>query len=81
MKTAMQELIEKLSMKSGDSFYAIAFYHDNDEIIKEALEKEKEQIIDAYNHNMTGFDKLEQEEIGLNWAEDYYNQTYNNNNK
>jgi hypothetical protein len=81
MKTAMQELIEKLSMKSGDSFYSIAFYHDNDEIIKEALEKEKEQIIDAYNHNMTGFDKLEQEEIGLNWAEDYYNQTYNNNNK
>jgi len=40
MKTAMQELIEKLSMKSGDSFYALAFYHDNDEIIKEALEKE-----------------------------------------
>ena len=34
MKTAMQELIEKLSMKSGDSLYALAFYHDNDEIIK-----------------------------------------------
>jgi hypothetical protein len=48
MKTAMQELIEKLSMKSGDSFYALAFYHDNDEIIKEALEKEKEQIITAF---------------------------------
>jgi len=41
------------------------------------LEKEKEQIIEAYNQNITGFDKLEQEEIGLNWAEDYYNQTYN----
>jgi hypothetical protein len=45
MKTAIQELIEKLSMKSGDSFYALAFYHDNDKIIKEALEKEKEQML------------------------------------
>ena len=37
---------------------------------------EKEQIIDAYNKNLTGFDKLEQEEMGLNWAEDFYNETY-----
>lgn len=49
MKTAMQEFIEKLSMKSGDTFYALTFYHDNDEIIKEALEKEKKQIIDPVN--------------------------------
>ena len=48
-------------------------------ITQQGLEKEKEQIIDAYNQNITGFDKLEQEEIGLNWAEDYYNQTYNQN--
>ena len=75
MKTAMQELIEKLSMKSGDSFYALAFYHDNDEIIKEALEKEKEQIIEA---NIAGMEfipvdpnKYQQD------AEQYYNQTYN----
>lgn len=69
MKTAMQELIEKLSMKSGDSFYALAFYHDNDKIIKESLEKEKEQIKDAFQH-------------GWNWnysAEKYYNETYNQN--
>ena len=45
MKTAMQELIEKLAMKSGDSFHALAFYNDNDDIIKEGLEKEKQQII------------------------------------
>jgi hypothetical protein len=69
MKTAMQELIEKLSMKSGDSFYALAFYHDNDEIIKEALEKEKEQIIDfAYGC----VQHVSREDI-----EEYYNQTYN----
>ena len=48
------------------------------DLLEEAKRLEKEQIKDAYNHNMTGFDKLEQEEIGLNWAEDYYNQTYNN---
>ena len=73
MKTAIQEMIERLE-KSG--FFLISYDYD---IFNEALEKEKEQIIDAYNHNMTGFDKLEQEEIGLNWAEDYYNQTYNQN--
>ncbi len=50
------------------------WFLDNYEML---LEKEKEQIIEAYNQNITGFDKLEQEEIGLNWAEDYYNQTYN----
>lgn len=42
----------------------------------QAKQMEKEQIMNAYNHNMTGFDKLEQEEIGLNWSEDYYNETY-----
>jgi hypothetical protein len=70
MKTAMQELIEKLSMKSGDSFYALAFYHDNDEIIKEALEKEKEQIEDAYLKGYIHYlPKIDSKE--------YYNQTYN----
>ena len=75
MKTAMQELIEKLAMKSGDSFHAIAFYHDNNDIIKEALEKEKEQILNAY----------QQGNGDAGWLEDkyepqeYYNQTYNQN--
>lgn len=43
-----------------------------------AKQMEKQQIINAYNHNMTGLDKLEQEDIGLNWAEDYYNETFIN---
>jgi len=68
MKTAMQELIEKLAIKSGDSFYALTFYHDNDEIIKEALEKEKKQICNAYT------DGLEGPYIG---AEEYHIRTYN----
>jgi hypothetical protein len=45
-------------------------------IWEKAKQMEKEQIFNAYNHNMTGFDKLEQEEIGLNWSEDYYKATY-----
>ena len=47
-----------------------------DYIFEQAKQMEKKQIIDAYNKNLTGFDKLEQEEIGLNWAEDFYNETY-----
>ena len=74
MKTAMQEAIELVKKYDNREIpLNVLFY--NLELLQE---KEKEQIIDAYNHNMTGFDKLEQEEIGLNWAEDYYNQTYNN---
>ena len=74
----MQELIEAINLitktyKRGLSTEEILDMCENQ------LDKEKEQIIDAYNQNLTGFDKLEQEEIGLNWAEDYYNQTYNQN--
>jgi len=46
-------------------------------IYKQAKEMEKKQIMDAYNKNLTGLDMLEQEESGLNWAEQYYNETYN----
>ena len=72
MKTAMQELIERLAMKSGDSFHAIAFYHDNDDIIKKALDKEKEQIKRAFEFGVAdAYNFIEDE------AEEYYNQTYN----
>jgi hypothetical protein len=74
MKTVMQELIE---WYHKEHFVKTTFHIQLLNKFESLLEKEKEQIIDAYNHNMTGFDKLEQEEIGLNWAEDYYNQTYN----
>jgi hypothetical protein len=76
MKTAMQELIEKLSMKSGDSFYALVFYHDNDEIIKEALEKEKEQMFDFF---LKGYSIGESDFNPKSEANKYYNQTYNQN--
>jgi hypothetical protein len=69
MKTALDWLIEQMP-------YEFRAKYAND-LFKQAKQLEKEQIIDAYNENLTGFDKLEQEEIGLNWAENYYNQTYN----
>jgi hypothetical protein len=72
MKTALTEWFDEL--KANYPYMANEIF---DKGFNKYLEKEKEQIKDAYNHNMTGFDKLEQEEIGLNWAEDYYNQTYN----
>ena len=74
----MQELIEKLAMKSGDSFYALAFYHDNDKIIKEALEKEKEQIKDAFEIGISEGLSMENNTLGYDAnPEEYYNQTYN----
>ncbi len=75
MKTALEWYIDEMqNFEKGTTEY-----FSSAAILNHAFRMEKEQIIDAYNHNMTGFDKLEQEEIGLNWAEDYYNQTYNQN--
>jgi hypothetical protein len=67
MKTAMQELIEWI--ESNEIVY-------NKELIlklKELLEKEKEQIIDAYYGNIDGVFGYREE------GEEYYNQTYNQN--
>ena len=71
MKTAMQELVERLLAMEMDGRIQIhksaeaQIMFDND--IKELLEKEKEQIKTAF-------------ESGWNWnfnAEKYYNETYN----
>jgi hypothetical protein len=70
MKTAMQELEEKLK----DNLKQIvlnADYELMDKLFKEALEKEKEQIINAYDMGKTTIKFVEE-------AEQYYNQTYNN---
>jgi hypothetical protein len=72
MKTAMQELIDDIRFTDKEC-YATMF---NEGIFKIALEKEKEQIIDAFvecwKANMPdGFEcKLS--------GKEYYNQTYNN---
>lgn len=71
-QTAVEFAVEKLEklIPSGNQLVIGA-------ILEKAIKMEKEQIINAYNKNLTGFNKLEQEESGLNWAEDYYNETFN----
>jgi len=71
MKTAMQELID----------YMKTYFHltdDSLEMFDKALEKEKEQIIDAYENGVG--DENERNLSGkFTNAEEYYNQTYNQN--
>jgi hypothetical protein len=71
MKTAMQELVEWI--ESNEIVY-------NKELIlklKELLEKEKEQIIDAWNKRGSTIVPRYFLEENIN-GEEYYNQTYNN---
>ena len=68
MKTAVQFLIEKLS---NYDLEMISLFKDE---INQALEKEKEQIIEAY---LTGADYTNDEEVIL--AIEYYKETYNQN--
>ena len=68
MKTAVQFLIEKLS---NYDLEMISLFKDE---INQALEKEKEQIVEAY---LTGADYTNDEEVIL--AIEYYKETYNQN--
>jgi len=66
MKTAMQELIEWTNQYEGKMISA------NQVVLKayKMLEKEKEQIIDAYYGNIDGVFGYREE------GQEYYNQTY-----
>jgi hypothetical protein len=75
MKTAMQEALIKLRQLRDDcddydykSIYSLAIV-----TLNEYLEKEKEQIIDAYYGNIDGVFGYREE------GQEYYNQTYNQN--
>ena len=68
MKTAMQELIEWIRYTNKEC-HSIMF---NEGRFDEALEKEKEQIKDAYRKGYIHY--LPQVD-----SEEYYNQTYNQN--
>jgi hypothetical protein len=77
MKTAMQELVEKLKaqqkiLEKEDSIVLAAALYAGKRMAEELLEKEKEQIIYSYRkgrYNESPF-------IDSNEAEEYYNQTY-----
>ena len=77
MKTAMQELIEFIELNIDDNDF---IKHQVLEEADKALEKEKEQIKDAWDAGMS-------EGIGTTMADldydgefiNYYNQTYNQN--
>jgi len=82
MKTAMQELEEKLK----DNLKQIvlnADYELMEKLFKEALEKEKEQIMNAYCDGAKGGangNKGQHENgwVSIQMRNKYYNQTYNN---
>jgi|LakMenE01Jun11ns_1017448.scaffolds.fasta_scaffold9329395_2 hypothetical protein len=70
MKTAMQELIEAVNKHYSNSLRTDIF--DTNPYLK----KEKEQIIDAYEYGQINVNEdgcLTEE----NGAEEYYNETYN----
>ena len=68
MKTAMQELIEELESIKNYKYKELTI-----RLVKEKLDKEKEQIMKAfYADDDTSKCKYED-------CEDYYNQTYNQN--
>lgn len=83
MKTAMQQLIEDLTSEIEDRNSVQAtnkMYHTSTRILQEILdfyvkpllEKEKEQIIEAYGTAIIMFYESEQ-------PEEYYNKTYSQN--
>jgi hypothetical protein len=73
MKTAMQELIDELESVKVYKYKNLVI-----RLVKNKLEKEREQIIEAFEDG-----QLNVNEDGClldeNGAEQYYNQTYNQN--
>jgi hypothetical protein len=69
MKTAMQELLKWA--KNSDMSDTMISPQDLLNVINPLLEKEKQQIIDAYNRGICDNEVLD--------GQDHYNQTYNQN--
>ena len=74
MKTAMQQFIEDNFYLNEENEYLIKFEEDTDywADIKIALNREKEQIINAWIATDNELQRLA--------AEEYFNETYNNEN-
>lgn len=76
MKTALQELIEFIELNIDDNDF---IKHQVLEEADKALEKEKEQIINAHINGQSEFDMLQFRDINKTLSDNYYNQTYNQN--
>ena len=76
MKTALQELIEFIELNIDDNDF---IKHQVLEEADKALEKEKEQIMDAFNYGQINVNE-DGCIIEENGAEQYYNETYNQDN-
>jgi hypothetical protein len=75
MKTAMQELLSEMSHPNWDRLSFDARY----EMFDKLLNLEKEQIIDAHIEGQRIFDNHTHTQWTNDQAEEYYNQTYNQN--
>jgi hypothetical protein len=76
-QTAVQWLISQLALVNNSPFEAIAFYHDNKDLIEKAKEMEKEQICNAYRTLINvhrNSDEITNSDVF--YAEQYYNETY-----
>jgi hypothetical protein len=76
MKTAMQMMLDDLISKrevyeNSKMYQCVATLETSIEIAKHLIEKEKKQIMNAYNNG--------QQIPPFEYAEQYYNQTYNQN--
>jgi hypothetical protein len=79
MKTAMQELIERYYLFENGEYKPDAFKKHFAEFYPLHLLKEKEQIIDAHIEGQRVFDNYPHTQWTNDQAEQYYNQTYNQN--
>jgi len=73
MKTALQEFIDNVI-----PMHIIELDMIKQEI-KKALEKEKEQIIKAHENGQAEFDSLHYRDKNVRLSNNYYKQTYNQN--
>ena len=70
----MQFLLKQIENKNGKEF--TTYYS---EFINDALEKEKEQIIKAHENGQAEFDSLHYRDKNVRLSNNYYKQTYNQN--
>ena len=74
MQEAIKEIAELWDSPSDKPIYSQIF-----KVLEDKLEKEKEQIIDAHIEGQRVFDNHQHTQWTNDQAEEYYNQTYNQN--